>query len=486
MSLFGSMVPGIACRRILRKPKVAAVLDASAKDALWAKLRLRLPLLWINPNQGESLPTWAPAPAELAAAQARLARCEPLMAALFPELASCGGKVESALAPAGALQQLMDRQGNSGGAWFIKRDDSLPVAGSIKARGGFHEVLAVAESLAARHGLRWSEEQPLLLASDEARELFSQYTIAVGSTGNLGLSIGTMAAALGFRAQVHMSVIAKEWKKERLRQRGVRVVEHPGDYAQAVAAGREQAATLEHSHFVDDENSRLLFAGYAACVEHLAMQLAQAGRTVSEAQPLCVYLPCGVGGAPGGITYGLKALFGDNVHCFFAEPVASPCMLVQLAGSASRPLSVYDIGLDNRTEADGLAVALASQLASPLMRAQLSGVFTVTDDQLYEQLLAVKQSMDIDLEPSAAAAVAGPMRLAGSPKGKVYLNRHRLDLRDATHVIWATGGSLVPAQEHQRFQQRALAQSAASYREALSCPLAGFDQPDGGYSAARF
>ena len=382
------------------------------------------------------------------------------MAALFPELAACGGKVESSLMSAGPLQQLLDQKGRSGEAWFMKRDDSLPIAGSIKARGGFHEVLAVAEALAGKHGLR-AEIDPLLLASPEARALFAQYTMAVGSTGNLGLSIGTMAAALGFQAEVHMSVIAKEWKKERLRSRGVRVVEHAGDYAQAVAAGRARAAALPRAHFVDDENSRMLFLGYAACADHLAMQLAQAGRTVSESQPLCVYIPCGVGGAPAGITFGLKALFGRHVHCFFAEPVASPCMLVQLAGGTSQLLSVYDIGLDNRTEADGLAVALASQLASPLMRAQLSGVFTVADEQLYEQLLAVKQTLDIDLEPSAAAAVYGPMRLVESSAGKDYLQRHQLDPRHATHVIWATGGSLVPVEEHRRFQQRALAQAAS-------------------------
>ena len=135
-------------------------------------------------------------------------------------------------------------------------------------------------------------------------------------------------------------------------------------------------------------------------------------------------------------------------------------MLVQLASNTEHPLSVYDIGLDNLTEADGLAVAQASELASPLMRAQLAGVFTVTDEQLYADLLAVKQTMDVDLEPSAAAAIGGPLQLLESSAGKDYLRRHRLDPRNATHVIWATGGSLVPTEEHRRFQQRALVQAA--------------------------
>lgn len=156
----------------------------------------------------------------------------------------------------------------------------------------------------------------------------------------------------------------------------------------------------------------MLFLGYAAAARPLAAQLEEAGRIVDAGHQLFVYLPCGVGGAPGGITYGLKALFGPHVHCFFAEPVASPCMLVQLAAGHGEQVSVYDIGLDNRTDADGLAVGQASPLVSPLMAAQLSGVFTVSDAQLYRQLLRVKQTMDIDLEPSAAAAVNGPVWLS--------------------------------------------------------------------------
>ncbi|WP_174979292.1 D-serine ammonia-lyase [Pandoraea communis] len=423
---------------------------------LLAKLQARIPSLWLNDRLGQPLPPTAPSTALIEDAHARMARCAPLLAELFPELSDTGGHIESALMPADKLKaSLSCGSAASAGAWFLKRDDALPVAGSIKARGGFHEVLAVAEEIALTRGLMSPDDDRRRLNTPEVRAVFAEYTVAVGSTGNLGLSIGVMAAALGFDTVVHMSADAKAWKKDRLRKRGVRVVEHIGDYAEAVASGRAQALALPHSHFVDDERSDLLFFGYAASARYLAAQLQDAGRPVDAQHPLFVYLPCGVGGAPGGITYGLKALFGPHVHCFFVEPIASPCMLVQLASHSDTPVSVYDIGLDNKTDADGLAVGEASHLVAPLMASQLSGVFTVSDVALFLNLRVLKSGLGVLVEPSAAAGVSGPQWISDSPEGQAYVRQHGLDMTRATHVIWSTGGSLVPPEELKAFHDHA-------------------------------
>lgn len=425
-------------------------------DELLSKLCAKTPTLWINEKLGSSLnPSNTPLIAEIETAQNRLLRSRDLLITLFPELEQTQGVIESELVELSQLQQHLDPTYHTqhDQKWFLKSDHALPIAGSVKARGGFHEVIAVAEKIAIENHLIEENENLVVLASDQAKALFSQYSIAVGSTGNLGLSIGIMAAALGFSSIVHMSVDAKEWKKERLRRRGVKVIEHSGDYVEAVEAGRKEALSNPKCHFVDDEQSILLFLGYAAAAQHLAAQLKAQNRIVDKEHPLFVYIPCGVGGAPGGITYGLKAIFGEHVHCFFAEPVASPCMLVQLASGQDTPISVYDIGLDNRTEADGLAVGQASYLVSPIMQSLLSGVFTVSDTTLYKNLHMIKATENIELEPSAAASLHGPVLLSQTDEGQRYLTDHHIVTSHATHIIWSTGGSLVPSEEMQKFQK---------------------------------
>ena len=130
-------------------------------------------------------------------------------------------------------------------------------------------------------------------------------------------------------------------------------------------------------YFVDDEDSRLLFNGYSAAALELASQLIEAGINIGPDHPLFLYLPCGIGGAPGGIAHGARGVFGSNVHCFFAEPVEAPSALVQMMHGLEKPMSVYDIGLSNKTEADGMAVATMSHLVAEKMQQRLAGVYTV-------------------------------------------------------------------------------------------------------------
>ncbi len=108
------------------------------------------------------------------------------------------------------------------------------------------------------------------------------------------------------------------------------------------------------------------------------------------------------------MAFGLKRLFGKHVHCFFAEPTHSPAMLLGLVTGEHERICVQDLGLDNQTEADGLAVGRPSALASKVMEPLLSGVYTIEDNRLYEYLDLLMKTEQFYLEPSALAGMAGP------------------------------------------------------------------------------
>lgn len=422
---------------------------------------------WVNPDKLPFAQAAAACPltlADIEDAAARLERFAPYLAAVFPETAATGGIIESPVQPIPRMQQVLEERSGTriAGQVWIKLDSHLPISGSIKARGGIYEVLKTAEDIALHSGMLHLTDNYAVLAEERFRKLFSQYSIAVGSTGNLGLSIGIMSAKLGFQVTVHMSADARQWKKDLLRSRGVKVVEYASDYSIAVTEGRKLAAGDPYCHFVDDENSKTLFMGYAVAALRLKKQLDAQGVTVDAEHPLFAYLPCGVGGGPGGVAFGLKMLFGDAAHCFFAEPTHSPCMLLGMATGENSSVCVQDFGIDNRTAADGLAVGRASGFVGGLMRPFMSGCYTLQDERMYTLLAQLADAEALYLEPSALAGMYGPVLTQPGQLLGAYTETSLPAgaLANATHLVWATGGNMVPREEMQRYyaKGKALAQ----------------------------
>ncbi|MGP1569486.1 MAG: D-serine ammonia-lyase [Eubacteriales bacterium] len=410
-------------------------------------------MLWINKNGNDGAFTDKVTEEMVDDASKRLARFVSYIQVAFPETEREGGIIESPIREVPVLAKELEKylkKSLYGGRLLLKCDSHLPISGSIKARGGIYEVLKFAESIAIKEKMISQTDNYSKFASEEFKKMFSEYNIAVGSTGNLGLSIGIISAKLGFDVTVHMSTDAKKWKKDLLREIGATVVEHSGSYQKAVAEGRALAARDPKCHFVDDENSLDLFTGYATAGKRLKKQLDDMEVLADENHPLFVYIPCGVGGAPGGVTYGIKQIWGENAHCSFSEPTHAPCMLLGMGTGLNDQIAVEDIGIDGKTKADGLAVGRASKLVAEAMKTLLDSISTIDDEKLFVYLKMLVETEGIYIEPSACASFDTPFRLL---ENEEYLEYYNLKgkLENATHILWATGGSMVPEDEVQRY-----------------------------------
>ncbi len=458
------------------------------------ELKKKQEIMWINPHLTSidkalaSIKDISPSIKEIEEAEQRLRRFAPFFASAFEDTKESHGLIESPLMSIEEFQKSVITfiGGRVLGHWLMKADSHLPISGSVKARGGIYEVITYAEECAIKAGLipapspsdflnessnstssqaETATPDYTCFMTEPFKALFKTHELIVASTGNLGLSIGIIGSKLGFKVTVHMSHDAKAWKVEKLKTLGVNVILHESDYSEAVKIARSESLGQTNAYFIDDENSKLLFLGYAVGGWRLKKQLEEAQITVDETHPLFVYLPCGVGGAPGGISFALKCIFGDHVHIFIAEPTHAPCMLYALssmdnvASKNGKPLrlascpSISDIGIDGLTQADGLAVSRASTYVANIVTPLLSGGYTVEDDKLYRMLYLLAASQHIGLEPSALAGFMGPIKLFYETQGFNYLKDKGLlsHMEKATHISWATGGNLVPDSEMEAY-----------------------------------
>lgn len=209
----------------------------------------------------------------------------------------------------------------------------------------------------------------------------------------------------------------------------------------------------EKSYFVDDEKSINLFLGYSTAALRLKEQLIEKHISVDDKHPLFVYIPCGVGGAPSGILHGLKTVFGENVYVFFVEPVRSASVLLGMSTGLNSKISVHDIGMDGKTEADGLAVGRASELCCKSSQNTLSGIFTINENSIFELMKELYKKESVFVEPSAASSMIFTKFLDDDEFIK-FINKEEISPENITHIAWSTGGMLVPESEREKLLKK--------------------------------
>ncbi len=132
-------------------------------------------------------------------------------------------------------------------------------------------------------------------------------------------------------------------------------------------------------------------------------------------------------------------------------------MMLGMATGENSSVCVQDFGIDNRTAADGLAVGRASGFVGGLMRPFMSGCYTLQDERMYTLLAQLADAEDLYLEPSALAGMYGPVLTQPGQLLGAYTEAALPagTLANATHLVWATGGNMVPGKKCSATTQKA-------------------------------
>ncbi|EKD40248.1 MAG: D-serine dehydratase [uncultured bacterium] len=76
----------------------------------------------------------------------------------------------------------------------------------------------------------------------------------------------------------------------------------------------------------------------------------------------------------------------------------------------------------------------------------IDGVFTVDDEAMFRLLALLADTENIRMEPSAMAGMAGPLRIVTAESRLPRLD-FPMKMAEATHLVWGTGGRMVPDEE---------------------------------------
>ncbi|MGW4894091.1 serine/threonine dehydratase [Kitasatospora sp. NPDC004240] len=281
--------------------------------------------------------------------------------------------------------------GGDGGLWLAL--EFLQHTGSFKARGA----------------------QNFLRAHTEAGTL-PEAGVTIASGGNAGLACAWAARELGVPATVFVPTTAPAVKVARLRSYGARVRQIGAEYAEALAACAEFAATdgALAAHAYDD---RLIAAGAGTVLEEVRTRLPGLERVVVA-----------VGG--GGLFAGVAAAAREHgIEVVAAEP--ENCRAFNAALEHGSPV---DVPVDS-VAADSLGARRATALA--VAAAGRGGVRSVLvpDPAIVRARQALWEERRIVVEHAAATALAAAAREGADTRTAVILCGANTDPSDLVGTV---------------------------------------------------
>lgn len=230
-----------------------------------------------------------------------------------------------------------------------------------------------------------------------ANAMLARYAgeVVAGSSGNHGIAVAMLGAALGIRVTIVMAAGASDGKAQAISALGAGVVQVAGGVVERDRRAEDIAAATG-AVLVPSSDHELVVAGAGTV-----------GLEVFEQVPglSTIFVPTGGGGLLAGVCLAASAL-SRPVRVVGVEPMSARRYAVSVARGA--PTEVPP----SLTIADGLRGQRPGTVPWPIIRHRVDDLIGVTDDAI-THALGILRRAGVSAEPSGAVALAGALR--GSP-----------------------------------------------------------------------
>ena len=232
--------------------------------------------------------------------------------------------------------------------------------------------------------------------------------VVAASAGNHAQGVALAAKKLGIKATIFMPIGASLPKFEATKHYGAQVVLEGAVFAETLAAAQAYAA----------KKGAIFIPPY----DHLDVVLGQGtvGLEILEQVPDVenVIVSIGGGGLAAGVATAVQAYAAKHkrkikVWGVQAENAASYIPSLK----AGKPTKIET----KRTIADGIAVNMPGKIPFELIKANITKVVKVSDDEIAKAIVLLLERAKLVVEPAGAASVAALMSGAIKPKGKTVV-----------------------------------------------------------------
>lgn len=284
-------------------------------------------------------------------------------------------------------------------ARVLLKPESLQRSGSFKFRGAY---------------FRLSE-----LSADERRRGVVTY-----SSGNFGKAVAAAGALLGVRATIVVPIDAPATKVGGARALGAEIVvsDHGHENRESAAARlAEQVAARTGAVLLHPFEDARLLAGHAAMIRELLGQARALGADLDV-----IVVPCGGGGLCAACCLALRGA-RRAPRIVAVEPEGYHGLALSLAAGERRPAPGGPPSL-----CDALQAPSPGKLAFSAIAGMDVVTAAISDDQVAAALRYAAETLELVIEPSAAAALAA-------------LLEGKLDAEGKTIALVLTGGNVDPS-----------------------------------------